>query len=68
MPSPKNKQGFSAYIRAELFRSEANEEWRSTVVKVKDVPDVGADIMWNEWFEWEYESEELVFLRYVHCI
>jgi hypothetical protein len=35
-------------------------------VKAKDVPlETGADIMWNAGFEWEYESDELAFLRYL---
>jgi len=60
---PKNDRNVSAYIRAELFCSDANQEWKSRVVKVKDVPDTGADIMWNERFEWEYDAEALAFIR-----
>lgn len=66
MPPPEKHHSFSAYVRAELFHSKGNTEWKSTHVKVKDVvPDVGADFMWNEHFEWEFEAEDLTFVRYV---
>jgi phosphatidylinositol phospholipase C delta len=73
VPRPDKKDKFSAYIRAELFHSGEKQEWKSKVVKVTDVPETGADISWTEneeeiqiqRFEWEYESEDLAFIRYV---
>jgi phosphatidylinositol phospholipase C delta len=69
VPRPDNKDSFSAYVRAELFHSGEKQVWKSKVVKAKDVPGIaGADITWVEntnvqQFEWEYESEDLVFIR-----
>ena len=71
VPRPDNKDHFSAYIRAELFHSGGKQEWKSKIVKVTNVPEIGADISWNEkevqvqQFEFEYESEDLAFIRYV---
>lgn len=67
VPPPKNEHNFSAYVRVELFHSNTDQEWRSKAVKVKDVSDTGADIIWNERFEWKYESEELAFIRYIYA-
>jgi phosphatidylinositol phospholipase C delta len=71
VPRPDNKDHFSAYIRAELFHSGGKQEWKSEIVKVTNVPETGADISWNKMevqvqqFEFEYESEDLAFIRYV---
>lgn len=61
---PPDKDHFSTYIRAQLFHSKGDQEWKSKAVKVKDVsPESGADFMYNEQFQWEYDSEELAFIR-----
>jgi hypothetical protein len=39
--------------------------WKSQVIKTSDVPGQGADAVWRENWEWEYDSDELAFLRYV---
>lgn len=65
VPSPNKDGSFSAYVRAELFHPKGNQEWKSKAVKVKNTAAVGADIMWNGQFQWEYESEELAFIRFV---
>lgn len=67
---PDNDLNFSAYIRAELFHPKGDQEWKSKAIKVKDVsPEFGADFIYNERFHWDYESEELAFIRCVfhHC-
>jgi phosphatidylinositol phospholipase C delta len=71
VPQSDYKQSFSAYVRAELFHSGGKQEWKSPVVEVTNVPETGVDISWNkkeievQQFEWEYESEDLAFIRYV---
>jgi phosphatidylinositol phospholipase C, delta len=67
VPRPDNDDSFTVFVRAELFHSGVNQEWKSKVVKVKDAPETGANISWIEiqQFEWEYESEDLVFIRCV---
>lgn len=62
-PNGRANKSYSAYIQAELFHSAQNQEWRSKTVKTTDVPGNGADIMWNEKFEWEFEADSLAFLR-----
>ncbi|KAH6901466.1 phospholipase C [Coprinopsis sp. MPI-PUGE-AT-0042] len=42
---------------------EVKLSWKSQVIKTADVPGQGADVMWKENLEWEYESDELAFLR-----
>ena len=37
--------------------------WKSKVIKTEDVAGQGADALWNENFEWEYDSDDLAFLR-----
>jgi len=65
IPHADNKVSYSAYVRAELFHSGKKQEWKSKVVKVKDVTATSADMSWKEiqQFEWEYESEDLAFIR-----
>ncbi|KAF7971854.1 hypothetical protein HWV62_19794 [Athelia sp. TMB] len=64
IPPPEKHNSFSAYVRAELLHSKGDREWKSQHVKAKDVaPEVGADFLWNEQFEWEFESEDLTFVR-----
>jgi len=69
LPQSDYKQSFSAYVRAELFHSGGKQEWKSPVVEVTNVPETGVDISWNkkeiqvQQFEWEYESEDLAFIR-----
>jgi phosphatidylinositol phospholipase C, delta len=54
----------SAYVRAQLFHKTADQEWQSKVVECKGVSaDTGADMMWNERFEWLCDRDELAFLR-----
>ncbi|KAH7912112.1 PLC-like phosphodiesterase [Hygrophoropsis aurantiaca] len=63
LPRPNGHRNFSASVHAELFHSAGDQEWRSERVKSKDTPDAGADIMWNGRFEWEFQSDELAFIR-----
>lgn len=67
-PNGRVNKSFSAYIRAQLFHSNADQEWCSKAIKTQDVPGSGADIMWNDRFEWEYEADDLAFLRCVHYV
>jgi phosphatidylinositol phospholipase C delta len=62
---PEKASSLLAYIRAQLFHSTKDLEWRSKTAKCPGVSwDIGADVMWNEQFEWQYDADELAFLRY----
>ncbi|KAF8175794.1 PLC-like phosphodiesterase [Pholiota molesta] len=67
LPAPNGKAGktFSAYIRAQLFHANGDIVWQSKTVKTHHSLDTGADILWQERFEWEYETDELAFLRLI---
>ncbi|KAJ7676340.1 PLC-like phosphodiesterase [Mycena rosella] len=62
-PTGRAEKGYSAHINAELFHSQQDQKWRSKTVKTHDVFRAGADVLWNERFEWEYEADDLAFLR-----
>ena len=70
VPPPNNRTGksFAAYILATLLRSSGSEQlqWRSKSVKTTHAPSQGADFVLPpdaRRFEWEYESDDLAFLR-----
>ncbi|KAH7925739.1 PLC-like phosphodiesterase [Leucogyrophana mollusca] len=63
LPRPNGHRNFSASVHAELFHSAGDQDWRSDRLKCKDVPDTGADIMWNGRFEWVFQADELAFIR-----
>ncbi|KAJ7102474.1 PLC-like phosphodiesterase [Mycena belliarum] len=62
-PNGQAEKAYSAYVTAELFHAQQNQKWRTKTAKGLDVHRVGADFMWNERFEWEYEADDLAFLR-----
>lgn len=56
------------YVRAYLFTTTnaGEKKWRSTNVKLKDVPEEGGDLSLEgdgESFEWEFEDIGLSFIR-----
>ncbi|KAJ7583892.1 PLC-like phosphodiesterase [Mycena floridula] len=65
LPPPNGKvdKTYSAYVKAKLFHSTKDQEWTSSKVKTKDTPGEGANVTWNEDLEWEFESDELSFIR-----
>ncbi|KAL1703090.1 PLC-like phosphodiesterase [Schizophyllum commune] len=65
LPPPDDRQGksYHTYVRADLFHSEKNRSWKSKSIEVTDTPDQGADVVWNEKFQWEFDDDELAFLR-----
>lgn len=68
MPAPSGHSGkaFSVHLRAQLFHAGNNLEWRSTTVKTQHTEGEGADVLWQSQFEWEYDTDEMAFLRFVH--
>ncbi|KAJ6554266.1 PLC-like phosphodiesterase [Mycena capillaripes] len=62
-PNGRADKTYSAYVRAELLHSEQDRTWSTKVVKTRDVPGAGADVLWNERFEWEFAADDLAFLR-----
>ncbi|KAK7047598.1 hypothetical protein VNI00_006366 [Paramarasmius palmivorus] len=67
LPCPNGKEGssFKTYISAKLYHTDQKQEWKSKSIKTKDVLGVGSDVMWNQRFEWEFEEDDLAFLRIV---
>ncbi|KAL1744730.1 PLC-like phosphodiesterase [Schizophyllum fasciatum] len=65
LPPPDDRKGksYHTYVRADLFHSEKEFSWKSKSVQVTDTLDQGADVVWNEMFEWEFAEDELAFLR-----
>ncbi|KAJ7202660.1 PLC-like phosphodiesterase [Mycena pura] len=65
LPPPNGRagKGFSAYVHAELFHAQQDQKWQSKTHKTQDVPGAGADVMWNERFEWEFAADDLTFMR-----
>ncbi|KAF8962864.1 PLC-like phosphodiesterase [Flammula alnicola] len=65
LPAPNGRTGktFSTYIRAQLFHANGDVNWRSKTIKIQHSAETGADVLWNEQFEWEYERDEMAFLR-----
>ncbi|KAJ7718191.1 hypothetical protein B0H14DRAFT_3170864 [Mycena olivaceomarginata] len=55
---------YSAYVYAELLHFEQDRTWSTKVTQ--DVPGAGANVLWNERFEWEFAADDLAFLRSVH--
>ena len=68
MPAPKGRSGktFSAYLIAQLFHAGTDLEWRSKTVKTQHTEGEGADVMWQSKFEWEYDIDDMAFLRFVY--
>ncbi len=68
MPAPNGRKGktFSTYIRARLCHEKEDIEWRSKSVKVQHDVNEGADVLWQEQLEWDYDIDEMAFLRYAN--
>lgn len=68
VPAPKGRSGktFSAYLIAQLLHAGTDLEWRSKTVKTQHTEGEGADVMWQSKFEWEYDIDDMAFLRFVH--
>ncbi|KAK7443445.1 hypothetical protein VKT23_015618 [Stygiomarasmius scandens] len=67
LPPPKDheNESYSAYVKAELLHAKQDQDWKSKSIKARDVPGQGGDFMWNDKFEWEFEEDDLAFIRIV---
>jgi phosphatidylinositol phospholipase C delta len=67
VPAPHGRSGkkISAYLFAELIHAVGDLEWRSKKVKTQHTEGEGADVMWQSQFEWEYDTDDMAFLRFV---
>jgi len=70
VPAPNGRTGktFSTYVRAQLFHASGDLEWRSKSIKTQHSIETGANVIWQSQFEWEYENDEMAFLRYMHLL
>ncbi|KII90364.1 hypothetical protein PLICRDRAFT_38867 [Plicaturopsis crispa FD-325 SS-3] len=65
LPPPGNGD-FAVHVLAQLLHAQGDQKWDSKSVKCKNVPkDAGAGVWFDEHFEWEFESDELAFLRLI---
>ncbi|KAF7361277.1 Phosphoinositide phospholipase C [Mycena sanguinolenta] len=62
-PNGHANKSFSVYVYAELFHAQQDQKCQSKTVKAQDESGEGADVLFNEKFEWVYEDDELAFLR-----
>lgn len=67
VPAPNGRSGklFTTYIRAQLCHENGDIERRSRSVKVQHDVNDGADVLWQEQLEWDYDIDEIAFLRSV---
>ena len=68
MPPPNGRgdQQFGVYVRAELLHAQDDLVWSSEVITADVKVEVGADVEWSDAsFKWEYDADELAFLRSV---
>ncbi|KAF8876785.1 PLC-like phosphodiesterase [Gymnopilus junonius] len=65
LPVPKDHldKPFSTYLHAELLHSGGDFEWRSKTIKVQPGSEGYADVSWQSQFEWEYDVDDMTFLR-----
>ncbi|KAJ7879082.1 hypothetical protein B0H14DRAFT_3435317 [Mycena olivaceomarginata] len=60
-PNGRAAKAYSTYVYAELLHFEQDRTWLTKVTQ--DVPGAGANVLWNERFEWEFAADDLAFLR-----
>ncbi|KAF9552821.1 PLC-like phosphodiesterase [Agrocybe pediades] len=67
LPAPNGRAGktFSTYLKAQLFHSGKGLKWRSKTMKVKHDTQHGADAFFHTDLLWEYENDDLAFLRFL---
>jgi len=64
LPCPNDTLHFSSYVRVELMHTKSTHQWKSKSIKAKAASkEAGIDIMWNQRFEFQYEYDELAFIR-----
>ncbi|TFK21713.1 phospholipase C [Coprinopsis marcescibilis] len=56
-------EGEDVEIAGKTSLEEIKLKWRTKSIKVSHTPGRGADALWNESFELEYETDELAFIR-----
>ncbi|KAF8839977.1 PLC-like phosphodiesterase [Paxillus ammoniavirescens] len=62
LPRPVDHPDFCGYCRAELFHGAGKQEWQSDYVECEKESDV-ANIMWDQTFKWDFDEDELAFIR-----
>ncbi|KAF9246528.1 PLC-like phosphodiesterase [Melanogaster broomeanus] len=64
LPRPAAHPEFSGYCRAELFHDAGKQEWQSDPVECpREEPKDVTSMMWDQTFEWEFDEDELAFIR-----
>jgi hypothetical protein len=64
VPFPDKAQEMRLYVRAELIHSGGDKEWYTEKKQCSPTEDGFADVMFDQKFEFTFDTEELVFLRY----
>lgn len=61
-PTPAGEDGVAAAAKSTSLES-IHLRWKSKSIKVQHHAQDGADGVWNEIWGWEYEKDELAFIR-----
>lgn len=67
-PAPTEGDGEVSAAAKSTSLENVTLRWKSKSIKVQHHPEDGADGVWNETWEWEYERDELAFIRYISSI
>jgi phosphatidylinositol phospholipase C delta len=64
VPCPDGATKVHSYVRVQLMHAKLTHEWK-TKSRRGNPPrgNTGVDLVWDEKFQFSYESDELVFLR-----
>jgi phosphatidylinositol phospholipase C delta len=65
VPFPDNLRNMKLYVRAELIHSGGDKEWYTEKKDCVPTEERFADVLFNQSFEFKFDTEELVFVRYV---
>ncbi|KIK62977.1 hypothetical protein GYMLUDRAFT_41279 [Collybiopsis luxurians FD-317 M1] len=59
IPESHENKSYQAYVKVELLHEQQEQKWKSKTAETT----AEGDVMWNESFEWQFERDELAFIR-----
>jgi len=67
VPLPQDHKSFSGHLVVEIVQADGKKDWRTASVQCSvDKEEKGiADFTWKEHHEWQFDADELTFLRSV---
>ena len=64
MPCPDDTRKFRSYVRVQLLHAKRTHEWKTKSKQGEALHgSAGVDLVWDEKFQFNYDSDELAFLR-----